>query len=70
MYFILIYFPFFSHIGVCSAPVSSKHKHQTHNFDYHQLPYNNQHHTWHSGNAPPKHVYAQSQMQKAKNFKF
>nr|CAD2186373.1 unnamed protein product [Meloidogyne enterolobii] len=30
------------HIGVCSAPVSSKHKHQTHNFDYHQLPYNNQ----------------------------
>nr|CAD2204760.1 unnamed protein product [Meloidogyne enterolobii] len=27
-------------------------------------PYNNQHHTWHSGNAPPKHVYAQSQMQK------
>uniref|UniRef100_A0A915MGM1 Transporter n=1 Tax=Meloidogyne javanica TaxID=6303 RepID=A0A915MGM1_MELJA len=48
------------HIGGGSAPVSSKHKHQTHDFDYHQLPYNNQHHTWHSGNAPPKHKYAQS----------
>uniref|UniRef100_A0A915MYW0 Uncharacterized protein n=1 Tax=Meloidogyne javanica TaxID=6303 RepID=A0A915MYW0_MELJA len=48
------------HIGGGSAPVSSKHKHQTHDFDYHQLPYNNKHHTWHSGNAPPKHKYAQT----------